>query len=224
LLVGIREDINTAMVEREGAVAGGFLPEPTRGYPDLEDLLGDLVDDNYENGGTTAVYPSDPRTPLQEALRFDPVRGKVFLRGESISDHHYSFHSPKVSTRFQSMRSNGGQIPESLRTKKFAQRLLPGRWGPNGPTITATSLPDDYVHFAQPRTLTVREWARLQLFPDWYIFHGKRTTGGVRRAGNPRVGNFDRELPKYTQIGNAVPVGLAEAVGRHFVRILEQIP
>ncbi|MFO0734018.1 MAG: DNA cytosine methyltransferase, partial [Nitrospiraceae bacterium] len=84
-----------------------------------------------------------------------------------------------------------------------------------------TSMPDDYVHYSQPRILTVREWARLQLFPDWYRFMGKRTTGGIRRAGNPREGIFDREVPKYTQIGNAVPVGLAERVGAHFKRLLE---
>ena len=34
-------------------------------------------------------------------------------------------------------------------------------------------------------------------------FMEKKTTGGSRRAGNPRENNFDRELPKYTQIGNA---------------------
>jgi DNA (cytosine-5)-methyltransferase 1 len=68
--------------------------------------------------------------------------------------------------------------------------------------------------------LTVREWARLQGFPDWYEFAGSRTTGGIRRAGNPREGNFDRELPKYTQIGNAVPVFLSEKVGQHFIEVL----
>jgi len=118
------------------------------------------------------------------------------------------------------MLENNGAIPEHLQTKKFAQRVLPSVWGSEGPTITATSLPDDYVHFSQPRTLTVREWARLQGFPDYYEFAGSRTTGGIRRAGNPREGNFSRELPKYTQIGNAVPVPLAKAVGEHFVKIL----
>ena len=43
----------------------------------------------------------------------------------------------------------------------------------------------------------------------------------VSVAGNPRVGIFDREVPMYTQIGNAVPVRLAEAVGHHFQSILD---
>ena len=119
------------------------------------------------------------------------------------------------------MQANKGAIPLSMKTKKFSQRLLPSKWGPKGPVITATSMPDDYIHFSQPRTLTVREWARLQTFPDWYQFSGIRTTGGIRRAGNPREGIFEREVPKYTQIGNAVPVSLATALGKHFKKILE---
>jgi DNA (cytosine-5)-methyltransferase 1 len=60
----------------------------------------------------------------------------------------------------------------------------------------------------------------MQTFPDWYQFAGKRTTGGIRRAGNPRENIFDREVPKYTQIGNAVPVKLAYELGLHLKEIL----
>ena len=141
-------------------------------------------------------------------------------KGSPLSEHEYSKHNDMILAKFRAMHESGGIVPEQFRTKKFAQRLLPARWGDSGPTITATSLADDYVHFSQPRTLTVREWARLQMFPDWYEFAGKRTTGGIRRAGNPREGIFEREVPKYTQIGNAVPVGLANAVGRHLANIL----
>jgi DNA (cytosine-5)-methyltransferase 1 len=81
-------------------------------------------------------------------------------------------------------------------------------------------MPDDYVHFQQPRVLTVREWARLQTFPDWYVFAGKRTTGGRRRAGDPEAGQWTRDVPKYTQIGNAVPVELARAIGEHLKKLI----
>ena len=46
----------------------------------------------------------------------------------------------------------------------------------------------------------------------------KRTTGGRRRAGDPGEGNWDRDLPIYTQIGNAVPVDLAKAIGDHLIK------
>ena len=221
LIVGLRKDIFPNM-DRDGqdAVEAGFLPKPTGGAPDLIDLLGDLIDQKQENGGKTFVYKSDPLTEVQRSLR-TRRDGSVISKGEPLEEQEYSRHAEVIIAKFKAMHQNGGVIPEEFRTKKFSQRLLSPRWGSEGPTITACSAPDDYVHFAQPRGMTVREWARLQMFPDWYEFCGKRTTGGLRRAGNPREGIFDRELPKYTQIGNAVPVGLARKVGEHFISLLE---
>jgi DNA (cytosine-5)-methyltransferase 1 len=219
LLVGIREDIELNPVE--GLCADGFLPEPNGGYPDLIHLLGDLVDPNYVNGGKTSKYPSSAKHKIQRWLRTMPESEKICAKGSPISEHEYSNHNINVVKKFKYMIGHNGKIHPSMKTKKFAQRLLPQVWGDKGPTITATSLPDDYVHFCQPRTPTVREWARLQMFPDWYKFAGKRTTGGIRRAGNPQAGIFDREVPKYTQIGNAVPVLLAQSVGKHFLKILK---
>ncbi len=237
LLVGIRKDIVEASsllnltADPEDAVKCGFLPqgEPSE-CPDLEDLLGDLVDPavkkallsgNFPKGKFASLkYASDPQTPIQQQLRAFPPSHEN--RGsKELTDQEYSKHAPRIVEKFQYMLTHNGEIPTEAQTKKFSQRVLPRRWGNRGAYITATSMPDDYVHFSQPRILTVREWARLQLFPDWYKFMGKRTTGGIRRAGNPREGNFDREVPKYTQIGNAVPVGLAERVGKRFRVLLE---
>jgi DNA (cytosine-5)-methyltransferase 1 len=226
LLVGVRDDVK-ADLQREGndedAVLRGYLPQPMPGEaPDLVDLLSDLIDPDFINGGTTLAYPHAAKTPIQKLLRTPMGGGLPLRKGTQVTEHEYSKHSPNVIAKFKAMHKNGGLVPERFKTKKFAQRLLPERWGETGPTITATSLPDDYVHFNpdQPRTLTVREWARLQMFPDWYQFSGKRTTGGIRRAGNPREGIFEREVPRYTQIGNAVPVRLAYAVGMHMAKIL----
>lgn len=220
LVVGVREDINLdAWNELSTGVAGGFLPVPHFNAPDLADLFGDLLDPTFNNGGATTHYPHPATTDIQKWFR-KRRDGSIAKKGDPLTEHDYSKHSDKVRAKFLHMIKNNGEIPPEFQTKKFAQRLLPKHWGDAGPTITATSLPDDYVHFSQPRILTVREWARLQGFPDWYQFSGSRTTGGIRRAGNPREGVFDRELPKYTQIGNAVPVALAEAIGLHFQKVL----
>ncbi|MCB2226685.1 MAG: DNA cytosine methyltransferase [Desulfarculaceae bacterium] len=72
-------------------------------------------------------------------------------------------------------------------------------------SATVTTLPDDIIHYSEPRILTVREMARLQSFPDWFSFLGKYTTGNKKRKS---------ECPRYTQVGNAVPPLLAEALGR----------
>ena len=146
--------------------------------------------------------------------------GHIMDKGDDLLEQEYSAHLARIRDKFTFMIKNQGKIPESMKTKKFAQRVLPKQWDENGPNITTTSLPDDFVHFSQPRSLTVREWARLQTFPDYYKFAGKRTTGGSRRAGNPLEGIWERETPKYTQIGNAVPVKLAEEIGKHLMKIL----
>jgi len=69
---------------------------------------------------------------------------------------------------------------------------------------TITSIPDDFVHYAEPRIMTVRECARIQSFSDCYKFKGKYTTGGNRRK---------TDVPRYTQVANAVPPFFAEQVG-----------
>ena len=221
LIVGLRKDLFPAPSGDGDAVECGFLPRPVGGYPGIEELLGDLMDPRYRRGEVTKVYPRAPQNEVQRRLR-TRRDGSIFAAGDAVSEMEYSNHSDFIVEKFTEMIRNGGIIPERFKTKKFAQKVLPRTWGKDGPSITACSAPDDYVHFAQPRSLTVREWARLQMFPDWYVFAGKRTTGGLRRAGNPREGIFDRELPKYTQIGNAVPVELAFNVGKHFAHLLQE--
>jgi DNA (cytosine-5)-methyltransferase 1 len=82
------------------------------------------------------------------------------------------------------------------------------------PAPTVTTLPDDILHYCEPRILTVRETARLQSFPDWFAFKGKFTTGGDRRT---------KECPRYTQVGNAVPPHLARAIGIALRNLLVEV-
>ena len=219
LMVGIRRDLGWAPPAMGDAVADGLLPRPRKDYPNPIDVFGDLLDADFLQKQSTDRYPDRVRSDFQESMRTGPD-GRVAKKGDPLTEHEYSNHSPRIRQKFKHMLANDGEIPPEMKTKKFAQRVIPRAWGPGGPNITATSLADDYVHFEQPRSLTVREWARLQTFPDWYQFCGPRTTGGLRRAGMPTEGIWDREVPKYTQIGNAVPVKLAQVVGAHFSQIL----
>lgn len=69
---------------------------------------------------------------------------------------------------------------------------------------TITNMPDDYLHYQEPRIMTVRECARIQSFPDWYEFKSKYTTGGSLRK---------KEVPRYSQVGNAIPPLFAHQAG-----------
>ena len=159
-----------------------------------------------------------PRDAWLQGLGFDG-------QASPLLNQEYSKHSESVVERFRLIREKGLRMSEltklGLGTKKFSQRRL--HWTvKDGPNITVTSLPDDLVHFSENRILTVREWARLQTFPDWFEFKGPRTTGGSRRAGDPSRGNWYRDVPQYTQIGNAVPVRLAYELGMRFKTLLSK--
>jgi len=124
--------------------------------------------------------------------------------------HRFANHSDAVELKFETIikkRLSSKQVREQFDTKKSSTKLLNAKT----PTPTLTTLPDDYVHYCEPRILTVREYARIQSFPDWYEFKGKYTTGGRRRK---------IEVPRYSQIGNAIPPLFAELAGLAMQTIL----
>lgn len=127
------------------------------------------------------------------------------------SDTRIARHRPEISGRFRKLiklchadgRLNislSAEMRATFGLKKLALRVL----DPDAPSPTITSMPDDLLHYSEPRTLTVRENARLQGFPDWFAFKGKYTTGGDRRK---------KEVPRFTQVANAVPPLIAQAIG-----------
>lgn len=97
------------------------------------------------------------------------------------------------------------------KTNKLSQKaLLPNEVAP-----TVLSIADDVCHYDENnlRVLTVREMARIQSFPDSFIFKSKVTTGGTKRQ---------YEVPQYTQVGNAIPPLLGSAIGKMFKELSEK--
>jgi DNA (cytosine-5)-methyltransferase 1 len=128
------------------------------------------------------------------------------LNGAPADSHRLANHTTEITERFKRFLKLGPGtkvLPEHRgedHTKKLIIKIL----HPKLPAPTVTTLPDDLLHYQEPRILTVRENARLQSFPDWFEFKGKYTTGGKERV---------KQCPRYTQVGNAVPPLFAEALG-----------
>lgn len=114
--------------------------------------------------------------------------------------HRFANHSDKIIERFEygiKHQLSPKNLKEHFWLKKNNTKVLET----SKPAPTLTTLPDDYIHYKEPRILTVREYARIQSFNDWYQFKWKYTTWGKLRV---------QETPRYTQIGNAIPPLFAE--------------
>ncbi|MEB1487802.1 DNA cytosine methyltransferase [Xanthomonas campestris pv. campestris] len=184
-----------------------------------QDAISDLL---VKRTFTTACV--DPFSPkgFEEPVYLGPSTSYQKLmhkhcRTDAMDSMRLARHGDEVRERFRAIIkecTQGVRMNEASRARFGIKkhRVYPmSAWEP-APTIT--TLPDDVLHYSEPRILTVRESARLQSFPDWFRFRGKFTTGGKMRT---------KECPRYTQVGNAVPPLLAEAIGLAVVSILDQL-
>ena len=118
---------------------------------------------------------------------------------KDVDSHRFANHHETTIIKFAYILGRclrNLTIDEETKAKfKLKKRcVIPLCKNSNSPTLT--TLPDDYIHYEEPRILTVREYARIQSFDDDFKIKGKYTTGGDRRT---------KEVPRYTQIGNAIP-------------------
>lgn len=173
----------------------------------LEEAISDLKQSNGEidspdsKGFKSGIY-SEAHSAYQRYLRKD-----IDFEMKVVDSHRFANHrkdTVEVFIKIQNAAVKNKRIDGDKRKqfglKKRGVFLLDEKQV--SPTLTTH--PDDYIHYCEPRILTVREYARIQSFPDWYEFKGKYTTGGERRV---------KEVPRYTQLGNAIPPLFGEQVG-----------
>jgi DNA (cytosine-5)-methyltransferase 1 len=189
---------------RIGFLTAKGLPTNTRvsvkqALSDLEIGKSPLIDCVDSKGFQQIKYPG-PKTAYQRLLHGS-------LNGTAPNSLRLANHTDRVEERFSEILATcrrGVQLSKEDRERLKIKKHCTVPLDPAKPSHTLTTLPDDILHYSEPRILTVREYARLQSFPDWFAFRGKYTTGGDRRV---------RECPRYTQVGNAVPPFLAECLG-----------
>ncbi len=173
--------------------------------PNLGDAISDLL---MANGKAECPdfkgFESGHYVPTTNAYQ-------VFLRRGSQTEipdsHRFAKHNNDTIDRMSYILENSSRnrdIDKEIR-QKFGitkHRLIALDQDEKCPTLT--SHPDDSIHYSEARILTVREYARIQSFPDWYEFRGRYTTGGDRRR---------RQVPRYSQVGNAIPPLFGELSG-----------
>ena len=210
ILVGIRKDIVSQVnpikfFEQIQAEKEVFLVNKGIGLTNsLEDAISDLLKINEIVSPDTSSFKAGLYNPIQSNYQ-------KLLRDKAVSkipdSHRFAKHNEDTLIKFEFILKNAeknktlsNELKEKFNLKKRTIIPLSGKT----PTPTITTLPDDYIHYCEPRIFTVREYARIQSFNDWYEFKGKYTTGGKRRT---------QEVPRYSQIGNAIPPLFGEQAG-----------
>lgn len=195
-----------------------FLDECT--YRTLWDSISDLptVNPRELREDDVLAYDKPPSNDYQRQLRFG---------SNSVYNHIPMRHSARVIERFRCIPI-GGNLTTAAGQHGARQRGNPSNFSgvvydqnhrrpdPNkpSPTITA-SFYSSFIHPYEERNFTVREAARIQSFPDFYRFYGKRTTLSKKLLLRKGI-HEDIHLDQFNQVGNSVPPILAEELAKKF--------
>ena len=175
----------------------------------LQDAISDLLRSNGEEpspdrkGFYSGKYGKARLTSYEKLMRGD------YPQTHEIADSHsFAKQTPDKIACYKRLLKEYPQRGKRIDGKSREQWNIRQRGitilNSNAVSPTITGHPDDYLHYCEPRIMTVRECARIQSFPDWYEIKKKYTTGGKMRKV---------EVPRYTQIGNAIPPLFAEQAG-----------
>ena len=208
--------------DRKRVIIVGWRKELALSYPDFEitepkfkilkDLFADLPELKNGEGTMNAVKYKKPTT---EYLKQSKIRGEIDFVTQHIArpnnENDLEIYRMAVEEMNQGKRLNYAKLPERLirhkNTSSFTNRFQVVNGDGISHTVVAHIAMDGhyYIHpdIKQNRSITIREAARIQSFPDDYFFEGSRTA-------------------VVKQIGNAVPPLMAEKIARKIKEILKK--
>jgi len=207
IIIGIRRDLNLHPRFPE--------PLPQDHKITVDEAISDLPYIESSQGDEVMTYPVEPQNAYQQMMRQNM---------NYVTNHIAMHHTPRLIERFRAIRP-GQSLLDVWETHGAVKRGAPGekseiKFGQNNqrlhgdqpaPTIAA-SFQSNFIHPHLNRNFTAREGARLQSFPDDFIFDGMRTKM-----------SWEKGLSQYQQIGNAVPPLLAKAIGECVINTLRPV-
>jgi DNA (cytosine-5)-methyltransferase 1 len=213
IFIGIRKDLPFFPNELhpKGWLLGGLLGGD---QITIRDAIMDLPQIEAGSGTEEQDYPMEPQNDYQRWVRGDCTK---------IYNHIAMRHSDRLIERFkqikegQSLKDVGEEHMQRKRGdasvisgKVYSQNNMRPYGDRPSPTIAA-SFQSNFIHPYLNRNYTAREAARLQSFPDYYVFKGKRTTM-----------SWEKNISQYQQIGNAVPPLLAKAIAENLINYFKK--
>ncbi|MGP8078169.1 MAG: DNA cytosine methyltransferase [Thermoplasmata archaeon] len=205
VIVGVREDLGLELDTPIGPPAGLGMDGAA---PTVRDAIGDLP--WVPSGNQRDVMPY---RKLEDASAYLSLLRPGWMNG-SVTAHITRPHRPEDREAFRSMKQGGiySDLPDRLKRYRddiFADKYRRLEWDKPSPCLTAHLAKDGYshIHPSQTRTISVREAARIQGFPDWYVIAGSMGS-------------------QFRQIGNSVPPLLAYALAiavRNFLGVKSEI-
>lgn len=199
---------NFARTFRGRPIVKSPAPETSAPFTTLREAIGDLPPlDNGERGARVKEYASAATCEYQKLMR----KG-----ADGVRNHEAGRLSKANIDRLSYIKEGGNwtDIPDELlpkgmraaRKSDHTKRYGRTRWDDISSTILTKCDPHwgAFFHPDQDRAFTVREAARIQSFPDRYVFLGSMAE-------------------QYAQVGNAVPPMLAHAVGISLTTVLEEV-
>lgn len=177
-----------------------------------KEAIGDLT------GGTRVACPDSPGFEAAVYTKATSAYARAMRRGQKTgsipNSHRFSKHGERIQALYNLAHQTQppGRLSKAFLlengTKKDKKVLIDA----SAVVSTITTHPDEFIHYAEPRNITVREMARLQSFPDNFHFYGRYTINGPRRK---------LDVARCSQVGNAVPPLLAEGVGLALRNLLD---
>lgn len=207
ILIGFRNDLGITPTHPE--------PYEMDRYFSVDDAICDLPQIGAGEGAELSQYIMEEQNDFQRFVRKNSsgVRNHVAMR-----------HTPRLIERFKAIKQGQSLLdvwdthgsvkrgaPSEKSNIKFSQNNQRVYGNLPAPTIAA-SFQSNFIHPYLNRNFTAREGARLQSFPDDFIFEGMRTKM-----------SWEKGLSQYQQIGNAVPVLMAYAIAQNLVEQLKQV-
>lgn len=200
-------------------------------FVSVRDAISDLPivkigeEDNHYSFDISTIPEDTPQKHFLDRihgeLSYPPA--EIKYKKETITSHKAPSHTKRMLQRIKLIKQGENMKTSSSRLIEEGKKILVEEYFPkkiyaarnrrlkfDEPSFTVTShCLDEMIHPIEDRGLTPREAARLQSFPDWYIFLGPYMTF-----------HSDPDQDQYEQIGDAIPPLLAYALAKEIIKTL----